>query len=230
LLELIAEIIPGAYDAVGRKVFRPDLRRKGLHPTFPMGRYLSQPLSVSCQTIREVRKFLSSCRSVSDKEQFGKDEYWQPPDHFEQTKRGDCDDFALWTWRQFLAMGYDARFVAGRKGNQGHAWVTFQQNGKHYIVEPQFWPLGERFPSLNTIQYRPRFSVSWDLEKISFYTHRDLAKNLRFRQVPLLLLDWVIGWGYFWFKNSPRIPRVLWRRIIRFIKGVKAVHASGAGN
>src|SRR5215471_18430985 len=63
---------------IGRKVFRPDLRRKGLHPTFPMGRYLGQSLSVKCETIRDVRRFLSNCRGVSDKEQFGKDEYWQP--------------------------------------------------------------------------------------------------------------------------------------------------------
>jgi predicted transglutaminase-like cysteine proteinase len=113
---VIAEIIPEAYDALGRKVLRPDLRRKGVHPTFPVGRYVSQPLTVTCESILDIRKFLATCKAVSDKEQFGTEDYWQPPEHFEQTKKGDCDDFSLWNWRQFLALGYDARFVWGRHG------------------------------------------------------------------------------------------------------------------
>ena len=88
---MIAEIIPEAYDAVGRKVLRPDLRRKGVHPTFPMGRYVSQPSTVNGQSIPDIRKFLTTCKDVSDEEQFGKDDYWRPPEHFEQTRKGDCD-------------------------------------------------------------------------------------------------------------------------------------------
>ena len=93
-VRMIAEIFPQAYDAVGRKVFRPDLRRKGVHPTFPMGRYVSQPLSVKCASLEDMRKFLCTCSGVSDEEQFGKRDYWQPPENFEQTRKGDCDDFA----------------------------------------------------------------------------------------------------------------------------------------
>jgi len=177
-----------------------------------MGRYLGQSLTVKCETIRDVRRFLSNCRGVSDKEQFGKDEYWQPPEHFEETKQGDCDDFALWTWRQLLAMGYEARFVGGRKGNRGHAWVTFENSGRYYVVEPFFWPL------LSTIRYHPRFSVAWDGSKISFYAHKDLSRNLRMRQVPLLLTDWLLTWGYFWLRTLAKIPRALWLRISRFLK------------
>src|SRR5437667_5121075 len=116
---MIAEIIPGAYDAIGRKVLRPDIRRRGIHPTFPMGRYVSQPLVTQCKTIEDVRKFLTICQAVSDEDLFGKKDYWQPPEHFEQLRKGDCDDFALWTWRQFLGMGYDARVVFGRHGRYG---------------------------------------------------------------------------------------------------------------
>jgi len=68
---MIAEIIPEAYDALGRKVLRPDLRRKGVHPTFPVGRYVSQLLTVTCESILDIRKFLATCKAVSDKEQFG---------------------------------------------------------------------------------------------------------------------------------------------------------------
>src|SRR6266496_2216488 len=104
-------MIPEAYDSKGRQVSQPFLRRKGPHPTFPMGRYVSQPLTVECKTIEDVRQYLRGCEYVSDKVQFEKDEYWQPPEEFEQRKKGDCDDFALWTWRQLLEMGYDARFI-----------------------------------------------------------------------------------------------------------------------
>lgn len=182
-----------------------------------MGRYLAHPLAIQCETVRDVRKFLCTCKAVSDKEQFGKDEYWQPPEDFEKTRKGDCDDFALWTWRQFLAMGYNARFVAGRHGRYGtgHAWVTFEKDGKHYLVEPQFRGVGDTFPRLSTLHYHPRFSVAWDGKTLSFYRHQDLTKNVRIRQLPLLLIDWLIGWGYFWFINLPRIPLWLWRLTVR---------------
>jgi len=154
---------------------------------------------------------------VSDKEQFGKDEYWQPPEDFEKTRKGDCEDFALWTWRQLLSLGLDARFVAGKHGRYGagHAWVTFEKDGKQYLVEPQLRGIGDTFPSLSTLHYHPKFSVAWDGEKLSFYSHQDLAKNVRIRQLPFLLIGWLIGWGYFWFINLPRIPRWLWRVAVR---------------
>jgi transglutaminase superfamily protein len=171
---MIAEIIPEAYDAVGKKVFQPFERRQAPHPTFPMGRYLSQPLTVKCESIQDIRRFLTSWRAVPDEEQFGKLDYWQPPEHFEQTRKGDCEDFALWTWRQFLALGYDARFVGGPPGRYGigHAWVTFESDGKHFLVEPQLVVMGETFPRLSTLNYHPKLSVSWDGEKIVLLPRR----------------------------------------------------------
>ena len=136
---MIAQIIPKAYDAVGKKVIRPFDRRRGPHPTFPMGRYVSQPLTVKCKNLAEVREFLRGCKGVSDREQFGREDYWQPPEHFEQSQKGDCDDFALWTWRQLLDLGYDCRVVFGQYGRYrtGHAWVQFTSSGDTFLVEPQ---------------------------------------------------------------------------------------------
>jgi hypothetical protein len=51
-------------------------------------------------------------QDVSDQELLGKLDYWQPPEDFEKRKKGDCEDFALWTWRQLLDMGYGAPLVA----------------------------------------------------------------------------------------------------------------------
>jgi predicted transglutaminase-like cysteine proteinase len=81
-----------------------------------MGRYVSQPLIVKCGSIHNMRQFLASCKYVSDKDLFDKGEYWQPPEEFEQRKKGDREDFAFWIWRQLFEMGYDVRVVFGRHG------------------------------------------------------------------------------------------------------------------
>lgn len=131
-----------------------------------MGRYVSQPLGVQCKTIGDVRNFLVRCQYVSDQELFDKRDYWQPPEDFERRRKGDCEDFALWTWRQLLSMGYDARFIGGSAGRygSGHAWVEYFQNGKCFLFEPLCCRLGYTIPRLLTLRYDPRISVSWDGE------------------------------------------------------------------
>lgn len=182
-----------------------------------MGRYLSQPLAVKCETIADVCAFLTNCRAVSDKQQFGKEDYWQPPEDFEKSKKGDCDDFALWTWRELLAMGYRSRFVVGRHGKYGigHAWVTFEKDGKNYLVEPQFRLLGERFPRLSTLRYEPRFSVAWDGDKLSFFSHNAGKNAPDIFTVISLLPEWIFMWGGLWLWALPRIPVALWRLVAK---------------
>lgn len=178
---MIAEVFPEAYDGLGRKVLRPDWRRKGLRATAPMGRYVSQPLTVKCESISDIRNFLYTCKYVPDEVQFHKRDYWQPPDEFEKTKQGDCDCFALWTWREFLDLGFDARFVAGRSGRygEGHAWVQFAKDGRHFLVDPTMARMGNTMPRLSTLRYQPRFSVAWDGKKLSIILTRLVKVRLR---------------------------------------------------
>jgi hypothetical protein len=138
-----------------------------------MGRYVSQPLTVKCESISDIRTFLYTCKYVPDEVQFHKSDYWQPPDEFEKTKRGDCDCFALWTWREFLDLGFDARFVTGRSGRygEGHAWVQFAKDGRHFLVDPTMARLGNTIPPLSTLRYQPRFSVAWNGKQFSYYSH-----------------------------------------------------------
>jgi hypothetical protein len=124
---MIAEVFPEAYDTKGRPTFRPDQRRRSRFPSsFPIGRYISQPLSVECKNLEDLRGFLRKCRYVSDEEQFGLADFWMPPEEFERSRKGDCEDFALYAWRQLLSLGYSARFVGGKHGRygEGHAWVN----------------------------------------------------------------------------------------------------------
>lgn len=213
---MIAEIIPEAYDAIGRQVSQPFHGRKRLHPTFPLGRYVSQPLIVRCANLEEMRAFLCKCRAVSDEKLFNKRDYWQPPEEFEKRKAGDCEDFSFWTWRQLLEMGWDARIVFGRSGRYGigHAWVMFFRDGRCFLFEPQAAPLGLTLPRLSTLRYEPRYSVAWNGTDLKYYAHKKGAEaplNLAIRLLP----EWCRIWGWFWLKIAARIPSVMARRIVR---------------
>jgi Predicted periplasmic protein len=210
---MIAEIIPQAYDAKGHQVSQPFLRRRGPHPTFPMGRYVSQPLTLQCKTIGEVRTFLAGCKYVSDKELFGKRDYWQPPEDFEKRKKGDCEDFALWTWRQLLNMGFDARFVGGSAGRygDGHAWVEYFQDGKCFLLEPLYCRVGYTIPRLSTLRYEPQVSISWDGNSLRYFSHKKPASQIAWPTVAQLIPDYIAFWTWFSLKLLLHLPRIAWK-------------------
>jgi hypothetical protein len=197
---LIAEIMPEWYDTEGRRIFRPDSRRRsGFKPTFPVGRFLSQPLKHWCSDLTDLHCFLAGCTYVSDEEQFGERDYWQPPEQFEESKKGDCEDFALWAWRQLLHMEYPARFAVGSASRygDGHAWVTFQKDGKTYLLESLSWPVGLRLPRLSVLRYRPKFSMSWDGTKISYFEHAERKNNWTITAIAALIWEWLAFWVSF---------------------------------
>ncbi len=216
---MIAEIIPEAYDAPGKQVSQPFHKKKGLNPTFPMGRYVSQPLSVQCKTIGEIRGFLLACRYVSDQELFDQRDYWQPPEEFEKRRKGDCEDFALWTWRQLLDMGYDARFVGGSAGRygSGHAWVEYFQDGKCFLLEPLACRAGFTLPRLSTVRYQPLFSVSWDGKTLRYFSHKKTQAHVGWRMLASLLPDYLVFWASYWTLNIFRFPMILWNVLIKDI-------------
>lgn len=205
---MIAEVVPEAYDANGRQVSEPFHRRRGPHASFPMGRYISQPLTVSCATMQDVRSFLCGCKYVSDKELFDKEDYWQPPDEFERRKQGDCEDFALWTWRQLLIMGYDARFIGGRCGRYGagHAWVEYRENNRWFLVEPLYCRISDRMPRLSTLRYEPKLSVSWDGKTLRYFAHKKPETPLAWSVLAPLVREYALFWTKFWVKNFYRLP------------------------
>jgi hypothetical protein len=168
-----------------------------------MGLFLSQPVKVVCRDIDEIRAFLSTCCYLSDPEQFGVRDHWMAPEDFEQTKRGDCDDFALWTWRQLLGLGYNARFVVGPTGRygEGHAWVTFASGGKTFMVEALLARAGEKFPRLSVLRYRPIVSVELSGTRIRFFEHSRRPLNPPFRVLAPLIPEWLL----FRIRTFPRL-------------------------
>jgi hypothetical protein len=191
---MIAEVFPKAYDVAGHPVVRP-LRwhYSKFAPTFPMGRYVSQPLTVACRDLDEIREFLRRCRYVSDRAQFGRPDYWMPPEEFESRRQGDCEDFALWTWRQLMRLGYLSRFVCGYSGRYGagHAWVTFEEAGRAFIVESLAADFGATFPRLLTLRYEPAVSVAWNGRTLNYFEHRTGTEHLTLREMAPHLPEWM---------------------------------------
>jgi hypothetical protein len=199
---MLSEIITGYYDIEGKKVSKLSTHvTKYFKPTFPMERYMRQPLKVNCSSFEEIRNFLKKCRYISDEIQFNLVDYWMPPEDFEDKKQGDCEDFALWTWRQLLGIGHDARFVVGRarKHGDGHAWVTYTESDKGYLCEPLAAWFCKRLPRLSFVRYEPYFSVGWDGNKIYYYAH----KNESFSPTIFELSKLVLEWAVFWIKYMP---------------------------
>lgn len=213
---MIAEILTSSYDVSGKRVFRPDTRRySGFRPTFPIGRFLSQPLKHPCANFDEMRRFLSRCTYVSDREKFGEEDYWQSPDLFEESRKGDCDDFALWAWRQLLQMNLDARFVVGlaSRYGEGHAWVTFEKDGKQYLFEPLSWVVGLKLPQLSIIRYEPKFSVAWDGLKVTYFEHEKKKFHAPVLQIASLCAEWLFFWVNFVFFFSFKLTRGIARKL-----------------
>jgi hypothetical protein len=165
-------------------------------------------LTVKCESIRDVRRFLAGCRAVSAQALFGKRDHWQPPEEFERLKKGGCVDFSLWTWRQLLSLGYEARFVGGSCGRYGigHAWVEYFRDGRCFLVEPQLRMVGDRMPRLTTLSYKPRLSVAWDGETLKYFVHEGSTFSPGWRMLIPLVWEWLLFWLWFWLRVIPRLP------------------------
>ena len=214
---MIAEIIPEAYDAAGRQVSQPFVRRKGPHPTFPMGRYVSQPLTVKCNTMREVRKFLASCEYVSDKELFSKKDYWQPPEEFEKRRKGDCEELRLVDLETIAQHGLRCAVHRWRVWplRRRTRLVEFFQDGKCFLVEPQLCRVGDAVPRLSSIRYVPKVSVSWNGNTLRYFSHKRPEHQLRWQMLVPLVAEYVIFWAWVWLRILLRLPQIAWRILRR---------------
>jgi hypothetical protein len=97
--------------------------------------------TVPVKNVHELRSWLRGCRYISDPKLFHERDYWQHPRTFEQLKRGDCEDFALWAWRKLVELGRDADLVFGRcvpptTPGSGHAWIILRDDAVTYVMEP----------------------------------------------------------------------------------------------
>lgn len=214
---MIGEIDPLTYDCEGR-LLPPSRKRPRLSDRF-LSYLAGGDLAIKCGSLDDVQAFLRRCRYVSDPEQFGVRDYWLHPRFFERLRRGDCEDFALWTWRQLLAMGLDARLVLGNWGNGdriNHVWVTFSDSQAHHLFEPTA-RRRRKLSRTEILQYRPSQSVSLREGELIWHDHeprdhRWTAPEIfaLFARIPALL-----------FFSLLRLPGRLVKRIAGRIKARK---------
>jgi hypothetical protein len=106
----------------------------------PFRWYFEGESQVRVTSIDEICKWLLECEYVHDPVLFNESDFWQHPRTFEQIRRGDCEDHAIWAWRKLVELGLEAELVCGEwkpPGDTagGHAWVRFRQNGEEFIFE-----------------------------------------------------------------------------------------------
>jgi hypothetical protein len=106
------------------------------------GRYFDGACAVRVESLEEMQVWLEGCEYATDIETFKRPDVWQHPSHFEDRRRGDCEDFALWAWRRLVELGYDAELVMGLDRRRGdglgrrHVWIRFRREGGEYVYEP----------------------------------------------------------------------------------------------
>lgn len=98
--------------------------------------------NVRAKSVRDVCRWLRRCKYVHDRLLFQEDDFWQHPVTFETTRKGDCEDHALWAWRKLAELEMPAELVIGKsqsgdpRHHGWHAWVIFERpDGKRYVME-----------------------------------------------------------------------------------------------
>jgi len=131
--EKIDKIWESRYQNIPNKFFGHGCIEKFEH-------YISGTSKIEINSIEELCDWLLGCRYIPDPIKKGVRDHWSHPDEFEYERSGDCEDYALWTWRKLKEMRYHAEFTVGKwvhaDGRIGtHAWVILYRGNDTYVLE-----------------------------------------------------------------------------------------------
>jgi hypothetical protein len=134
----------------------------------PFSAYLEGPSTVAVESVDDICGWLRGCEYVLDEELFDRVDVWQHPKSFEGARRGDCEDHALWAWRKLVDLKLEAELVVGTWEGEPHAWVTFVQDRRVFLLETTTKKGSMIHPADEVREsYRPRYGVNRHL-----VTHR----------------------------------------------------------
>ena len=156
--------------------------------------YFEGESCVRVQSIDDIVAWLLDCQYVTDTDLFDRRDFWQHPTVFEQLRRGDCEDFALWAWRKLAELGLDAEFYVGRvvcreepDVDRQHAWVVYRVNRTDFLFEPAARNRQQMIRPLADAKddYVPHFAVNRRFGTSAFVgcvldSYRDRRRRLRF--------------------------------------------------
>jgi hypothetical protein len=143
LWRLFLRVVPVA-DPWERLNYRVPAKRYGPGSIHDFAWYFEGASGVATSCVEDIQEWLLGCEYVSDPDLFRVADYWQHPRTFEQIRRGDCEDHAIWAWRKLIELGYDADLVEGRclprapgrpEGDRSHVWVNFRRDGQSFLLE-----------------------------------------------------------------------------------------------
>ena len=137
----------------------------GLGSKRPFTWYFQGSCDSAIGSVEEMCEWLRGCTYESDQLQFGVADVWLHPAEFERTRKGDCDDHALWAWRKLTELGYEAELFSGEVAglaSERHVWVVFKNaEGQQLLCETIAKRAGKMILPLETARkvYAPFFSV-----------------------------------------------------------------------
>lgn len=152
--------------------------------------YFEGESTVPARSFDDLCDFLLGCRYVRDPDLFRERDYWQHPLTFEQTRRGDCEDHALWAWRKLKELGHPAHLVTGsgdlfREEPAGcHAWVIFAARDGLFLFETTAGDRARMVRPLDELRavYRPHLSVDHDGVMFVYGGLADFVAEMRRRR------------------------------------------------
>lgn len=141
--------------------------------------YFERTSTVQVATLEEVCDWLVDCEYVPDPELFGEIDHWQHPADFEASRKGDCEDHALWAWRKLTELGVPAEFYIGRWRTRAdgeahfHAWVVCRCNDTDYLLETTGRDRAAVLQRLDDVraEYEPHCAVDAQFRTFAFGGH-----------------------------------------------------------
>lgn len=140
LLRRFARPDPAHHDPWTAVPQRVPLPRFGAGAVRDFRWYFEGESRVRVGSLEELCEWLLACEYVRDRDLFHEHDFWQHPRTFEQLRKGDCEDHALWAWRKLVELGHSAELVTGEALRDdgtaiSHVWVVFTQDGVTYLLE-----------------------------------------------------------------------------------------------
>jgi len=92
------------------------------------------------ESLTDIILFANDFTYVSDKEQFGKLDYWQTPNEFFARKHGDCEDVHLFIADAlYRALGLESYLIVAWKFTrfpltESHGMTIYKRNGQYYLL------------------------------------------------------------------------------------------------
>jgi predicted transglutaminase-like cysteine proteinase len=93
-------------------------------------------LASQLQTPEKIAKYMwRHFLFEHDQRQFGKEEYWQTPEEFLATGKGDCEDFAIFAHELMKSLGMRSFILNVYAPNFSHTVAVFEENGQYHVID-----------------------------------------------------------------------------------------------